>query len=305
MKKHIVPLFAVLAAAMALYFVDWRSENPPAAASSGTIRIATKPMSEQFILGEMLAQLIEAHTPLRATITKGIGGGTANIHPALLKGEFDCYPEYTGTAWSYVLKKKDIPEEKALFAELQQEYRDQFNLEWVGLYGFNNTFGVAMRRDLAQEHNVDSISQLVPLSKDLIFGAEYDFYERDDGYEALCKAYGLDFKRHVDMDIGLKYPALANRKVDVINVFTTDGQLGGSQAELLADDRHFYQTYYCGTVVREEALRTHPELRAALLKMENILTEQDMAKLNHEVEANGREDKEVAREFLAAKGMLP
>lgn len=305
MNKQTGILLSVVAVTMTLYFIDWRSENPPAPASAGTVRIATKPMSEQFILGEMLAQLIEAHTPLKATITKGIGGGTANIHPALLKGEFDLYPEYTGTAWSYVLKKKEIPDERALFDELQQEYRDQFKLEWLGLYGFNNTFGVAMRRDLAQEHNVGAISQLAPLSKDLIFGAEYDFYEREDGYDALCKAYGLDFKRHVDMNIGLKYPALANRKIDVMNVFTTDGQLGASQAELLTDDKHFYQTYYCGTVVREAALQAHPDLRGALLKMENILTEQDMARLNHEVEANGREDKEVAREFLAAKGLLP
>ncbi|MCD8138518.1 MAG: hypothetical protein LUE17_01845 [Planctomycetaceae bacterium] len=300
-------LLGVLAAALVLYFVAWRDGDSPqeAGAASGTIRIATKPMSEQFILAEMLAGLIEHHTPLTVTITKGIGGGTANIHPALVKGDFDLYPEYTGTAWLYVLKKDTIPEEKALFAQLQQEYRDQFGLEWVGMYGFNNAFGVALRRDLAQRHNVDAISQLAPLAKDLVFGAEYDFFEREDGYDALCAAYGLEFKQHMDMDINLKYAAIDSGKIDVMNVATTDGQLGVSQAELLRDDKNFYQTYYCGTVVRADTLAAHPELRPALLMMENILNDRDMARLNHEVEGNGREDKAVAREFLQAKGLLP
>jgi osmoprotectant transport system permease protein len=294
----------ILAIAMVLYFADGQSGNPPFR-TSAIIRIATKPMTEQFILGEMLSQLIEAHTPLGTVVTKGIGGGTANIHPALLKGEFDLYPEYTGTAWNYVLKKKERPEERELFTQLQRDYRERFGLEWVGLYGFNNTFGIAMRRDLARERQVGSISQLAHVSKDLVFGAEYDFYERDDGFQALCREYGLAFKRHIDMDIGLKYPALASRKIDVMNVATTDGLLGASEAELLDDDRDFYQTYYCGTVIREDTLAANPGLREVLLKMENILTEWEMAGLNHEVEVNGREDREVAREFLAARGLLP
>ena len=272
--------------------------------SPGVIRIATKPMAEQFVLGEMLAQLIEAETGLKATIVKGIGGGTANIHPALVRGDFDLYPEYTGTAWSYVLKKEGIPPEDELYAELRREYAGRFGLEWVGLYGFNNTFGVALRGDIADKAGITAISGLAPLAGELVFGAEYDFYEREDGFDALCAAYGLTFKKHMDIDIGLKYAALDGGRIDVINVGTTDGRLGDSSARLLRDDKGFYRNYYCGTVVRADVLARHPGLRAALLRMENILDEEDMAGLNHEVEAKQRDEREVAREFLAAKGLI-
>ena len=112
---------------------------------AGVIRIATKPMTEQFILSEMLAQLIEQDTDLTVEITKGIGGGTTNIHPALLKGDFDLYPEYTGTAWAFVVKREDVPDDDALYAGLQEAY-GELGLKWTGLYGFNNTFALAVRR---------------------------------------------------------------------------------------------------------------------------------------------------------------
>lgn len=115
---------------------------------SGVVKIATKPMTEQFILSEMLAQLIEQDTGLTVEITKGIGGGTTNIHPALLKGDFDLYPEYTGTAWAFVVKREDVPDDDTLYAGLQEAYQ-KLGLKWTGLYGFNNTFALAVRRDVA------------------------------------------------------------------------------------------------------------------------------------------------------------
>ena len=107
---------------------------------SDTIKIATKPMTEQFILGEMIKLLIEDNTDLNVEITKGIGGGTSNIHPAIVKGDFDLYPEYTGTGWSFVLKEDGIPDDETLYKELQEKYKNNYDLSWIGLYGFNNTF---------------------------------------------------------------------------------------------------------------------------------------------------------------------
>lgn len=269
-----------------------------------TVRIATKPMTEQFILGDMLALLIEQDTDLRVDMTQGVGGGTGNIHPALLKGDFDLYPEYTGTAWSYVLKKQAVPSDDALFAELVQEYRDRFQLEWVGLYGFNNTFGLVVRRDIAEKLHLKTCSDLAAVTPDLAFGAEYDFYEREDGYAALCAAYGFHFKKRVDLDIGLKYPAIGKGEIDVMTVFTTDGQLSVADVTLLEDDRRFYPTYYCGTVARADTLKRFPELRAVLMKMDRLLDGADMARLNFEVEGKGRDTRDVARDFLQSKGLL-
>jgi Periplasmic glycine betaine/choline-binding (lipo)protein of an ABC-type transport system (osmoprotectant binding protein) len=269
-----------------------------------TIKIATKPMTEQFILAHMLTALIEQDTDITVELTEGIGGGTANIHPALLKGEFDLYPEYTGTAWSYVLKKEGIPDDETLFTELQAEYDAQYDLEWIGMYGFNNTFGLVVRKDIAEKNAIKTDSDLAPFTSELTFGAEYDFYEREDGYDALCKAYDYHFRDQVDLDIGLKYQSINSGEIDVMNVFTTDGQLSVSDVVLLEDDRDFYQTYYCGTVVRKDALTRFPELRDVLMKMDGILTDAEMAALNYEVEGEGKEPKAVAIAFLQEKGLL-
>lgn len=269
-----------------------------------TIKIATKPMTEQFILGEMLGLLIENGTDLNVEITKGVGGGTSNIHPAMIKGDFDLYPEYTGTAWSFVLKEDGIPDQDTLYKELTEKYESNYNLKWVGLYGFNNTYGLAIRKDLAEELNIKTYSDLAKYAQNLNFGAEYDFYEREDGFDALCKTYGLQFKSARDMDIGLKYQAINSKEIDIMNVFTTDGQLSASDVVLLEDDKNFYETYYCGTVVSKEILEANPNLEEALEKMDNIITDGEMAKLNYEVETNGRDEKEVAKEFLQNKGLL-
>lgn len=272
--------------------------------SEGTIKIATKPMTEQFILSEMIGLLIEEDTDLKVEITKGIGGGTSNIQPAMEKGEFDLYPEYTGTGWSFVLKEKEIPDDEVLFKELQKKYKEKYNFKWVGLYGFNNTFGLVIRKDLAQKYDIKTYSDLAKYAPKLNFGAEYDFYERDDGYDALCETYGLKFKDAKDMDIGLKYDAINSKEIDVMNMFTTDGQLSVSDVTVLDDDKHFYNNYYCSTVVREEALEKYPGLEKVLMKMDNIIDEDEMAKLNYEVEGKNRDEKEVAKEFLQEKGLI-
>lgn len=269
-----------------------------------TIKIATKPMTEQFILGEMLKAIIEENTDLEVEITKGIGGGTSNIHPAILKGDFDMYPEYTGTGWSFVLKEPEIPDDETLYKELKDKYNDEYDLSWVSLYGFDNTFGLVVRKDLADEYNIKTYSDLAKYSKNLTFGAEYDFFERDDGFNALCEEYNMEFKNTVDLDIGLKYNAINAKEIDVMNIFTTDGQLSNSDVVVLEDDKNFYQTYYCGTVVRNDTLENHPELKDALMKMDNIITELEMAKLNYLVESKGLDEKGVALDFLKEKGIL-
>lgn len=269
-----------------------------------TIKIATKPMTEQFILGEMLKLLIEENTDLKVEITKGIGGGTSNIHPAILKGDFDLYPEYKGTSWSFVLKEAGISDDETLYNELKNKYNSEYDLSWIGLYGFNNTYGLVIRKDLAEQYNIKTYSDLAKYSKDFTFGAEYDFYEREDGFDALCKEYGMKFKKSVDLDIGLKYDAINSKEIDIMNVFTTDGQLSNSNVVLLDDDKEFYQTYYCGTIVRNNTLKKYPELKDVLMKMNNILTEGEMAELNYKVETEKEDEVKVAKDFLKDKGLL-
>lgn len=269
-----------------------------------TIRIATKPMTEQFILGEMLGILIENDTDLTVEITKGIGGGTSNIHPAIVKGEFDMYPEYTGTGWLVVLKKDTLPPADKLYQELQQEYEQKYHLKWIAPYGFNNAYSLAVNEEKARQYDLKKFSDLTRFPNEFTFGAEYDFFEIYEGYEALCKFYKLRFKKTRDMDIGLKYEAIKSDKVDVMTIFTTDGQLSKARLVVLEDDKHFFPSYYCATVVRESVLTEHPELEQVLKKMKGILTNNEMANLNYEVDIAGQPEHEVAKDFLKRKGLI-
>ena len=268
-----------------------------------TINIATKPMTEGYILGQMLIELIEQDTDLKVNITNGVGGGTSNIHPAIVKGEFDLYPEYTGTSWEAVLKKEASYDESK-FDELQKEYKEKYNLEYVNLYGFNNTYGLAVNKDIAKKYNLKTYSDLAKVSNNLIFGAEYDFFEREDGYKELQKVYNMNFKKQIDMDIGLKYQAMKDKKIDVMVIFTTDGQLAISDVVVLEDDKKMYPSYRAGTVVRSEILSEYPELKPVLEKLNNILDDKTMADLNYQVESEGKKPEDVAREYLQEKGLL-
>lgn len=290
MKNYLLPLLIVLSAAC-------RS-------NTNTINIATKPMTEQFILGEMLKLLIEENTDLTVKLTKGIGGGSSNIHPALLRGEFDLYPEYTGTGWLVVLKKDSLLPAEELYTQLNREYQQKYKLKWMLPYGFNNAYSLAVNTDKARKYNLKSFSDLARYPDEFTFGAEYDFFEIHEGYDALCKFYDLKFKKTRDMDIGLKYEAIQSGQIDVMNLFTTDGQLSHANLTVLEDDKHFFPSYYCTTVIREETLNKYPELEKALKKMDGLLTDSEMSQLNYLVDIAGQSEQKVARDFLKKKGLI-
>ena len=301
---------AGLAAALALSLAgcsgDTASSGGTSDASGEVVRIATKPMTEQYILGEMLGLLIE-QAGYDVEITKGVGGGTSNIHPAMESGEFDLYPEYTSSGWVMVLDHQaEGVDDEEMFTQLQQEYQENFGMTWVGMYGFNNTFTVAVRGDVAETYGLETTSDLAAVAGELTFGGNPDYIERADGFPALCETYGLDFGNVVDIDIGLKYQALASGDIDVTNAFTTDAQLANpdTQVVTLEDDKHLQVNYFCSTVVRQDALERFPGLEEALMQMDGILTDQKMASLNYQVEVEGLDEQDVARDFLVQKGLL-
>ena len=271
-------------------------------AQGGTVHMATKSMTEQFILASMMKTLIEQDTDLTVKLTEGVGGGTMNIQPAMVKGEFDFYPEYTGTGWNNVLKMEGLYSE-VLFDQLVAGYKEM-GMSWVGMLGFNNTYGIAVRTEIAQQYNLKTLSDLAAVAPQLVFGANYDFFERLDGFDALCQAYGLQFKDTVDMEMGLKYDAIRQNEIDVVNAFTTDGQLSASNVTVLADDKGFYPSYMCGFVVRDEVLAAHPELLDVFKKVENILTDEKMATMNYQVEVEGQDPEAVATNFLKEAGLV-
>ncbi len=291
---------ALLAGALVLGLAGCGGEN-----GDGPVKIATKPMTEQFILGEMLRILIEEKAGYEVELTKGIGGGTSNIQPAMEKGEFDLYPEYTSSGWVLVLghEASGLTDEE-MFAELQEEYEEKYQMTWIGLYGQNNTYAIVVRADTAQEYGLETCSDLAEVSDQLVFGGNPDYIEREDGLPGVSAAYGLEFKDIMDIDIGLKYEALRNGDIDVTNGYTTDAQISRPDVKALEDDLGYQVNYFCSTVVREEALEKYPKLEETLELMDGILSDQKMAELNYQVEEEGKDEADVARDFLASAGLI-
>ena len=301
-------LKAALSGALAALLLLTLGACSPGKEEAAPVRIATKPMTEQYILGEMLSLLIQQDLGCEVELTKGIGGGTSNIQPAMEQGEFDLYPEYTSSGWVLVLGHEgdsSLSKEEML-QQLQREYEEQFGMTWVGLYGFNNTYTVAVRGEVARQYGLETTSDLAAAAPQLTFGGNPDYLERADGFPALCETYGLSFGTVTDIDIGLKYQALASGDIDVTNAYTTDAQLGSADNDVvvLEDDLHLQVDYFCSTVVRQEALEAHPGLEDTLMKMDGLLTDQEMAQLNYQVEVEGRDEQDVARDFLTQKGLL-
>nr|WP_207734789.1 glycine betaine ABC transporter substrate-binding protein [Romboutsia sp. 1001713B170207_170306_H8] len=267
------------------------------------IHLATKPMTEQYIIGAMIKEMIEEKTDINVEVTQGVGGGTSNIQPGMVSGEFDMYPEYTSTGWNMVLKHDGFYNEE-MYDELVKEYKEKFSFTWTGILGFNDSYGIAVRKEIADKYNLKTYSDLAKVSDKLVFGGEYDFFERPDGYSALSEKYNFKFKKTMDLDIGLKYKAINEGKVDVMDIFTTDGQLTESGVIVLKDDKEFFSTAMGAMVVRNEVLDEYPELEDVFSEMEGILNDSEMAKLNYMVETEGMDAETVAHEYLVKIGIL-
>lgn len=266
--------------------------------------IASKPMAESYIIAEMMGQLIEANSDIKVEYKNGIGGGTSNIQPAMESGEIDMYPEYTGTGWLFVLKNDLITDPTQLYEGVKKEYQEKYNFKWLDLYGFNDTYALAMDRTKADAMGINTFSDLAAQSSNLTLGAEYDFYEREDGYPGLVTTYGFNFKETKELDIGLKYKAIGEGQVDVINNFSTDGLLAEYDLKVLKDDKNFFPAYQAATVIRQETLDKFPELEGILNKLAGQISDKEMQQMNYYVEKENRDPGEVATEFLKAKGLL-
>jgi glycine betaine/choline ABC-type transport system substrate-binding protein len=266
--------------------------------------IASKPMAESYIIAEMMGQLIEANSDIKVEYKMGIGGGTSNIQPAMETGEIDMYPEYTGTGWLFVLKNELVTDPEALYEGVKTQYQEKYNFVWLDRYGFNDTYALAMDKTKADNLGINTFSDLAAQSGGLVLGSEYDFYEREDGYPGLVTAYGFNFKETKELDIGLKYKAIGEGQVDVINNFSTDGLLAEYDLKVLKDDKGFFPAYEAATVIRQETLDKYPELEAILNQLAGQISDEEMQQMNYFVEKENRDAGDVAAEFLKAKGLL-
>jgi glycine betaine/choline ABC-type transport system substrate-binding protein len=263
------------------------------------VRVGSKNFSEQLVLGEIVAQHLERR--LGGHVSRKLDlGGTLLAQQAIVSGEIDVYPEYTGTALTSVLKQPVVKDPAKALEIVRHEYR-QWQLDWLKPLGFENTFAMAVRREDAG--GVKTLSKAAA-ERSWRLGAGYEFAKRRDGLPGLLKTYGLKMDgTPKTMDLGLLYQALSKKQVDMVAGNSTDGMLAVLPLTVLADDKHYFPPYECALVVREEAERKFPGLKAALEELSGRIDSNTMRRLNYELDGKHRPAREIARGFLASAGL--
>jgi osmoprotectant transport system substrate-binding protein len=269
----------------------------------GTIVVASKDFTEQFIVGEMYALLLE---DAGYTVERKINlGGTPIAHEALLNDEIDVYPEYTGTGLLTVLQMDVMSDPAAVFDAVKAAYAEQFDLVWLEPAPMNNTQALAMTRERAAELGITTFSDMVANADQLVLIGPPEFAEREDGIPGLKQVYGdFTFANFLTVDPGLRYQALLNGEADVVVAFGTDGELAAYDLLSLVDDKGLYPPYQIAPVIRQAVLDENPEVADVLNTLAPFLTDATMQRLNNEVSGNGREPVDVAREFLVQEGLI-
>jgi len=262
------------------------------------IVVGSKNFTEQAILGELLAQHLEAQTHLPVD-RRFYLAGTYICHQAILAGRIDLYVEYTGTALGAILKQAPSGDPLQVYEQVKREYARRFQLAVEKPLGFNNTFALVIRGADARRLHVGTISQAAHFAPQWRAGFGYEFLERPDGYQGLVRTYGLRFAAAPRiMDLGLLYKSLLENQVDMVAGNSTDGLIEARDLVMLEDDRHYFPPYQAVPIVREETLALHPEIGAALEQLAGKITDQDMRHLNYCVDGEHRDIQEVVREFL-------
>lgn len=269
------------------------------------IIIGSKNFTEQIILGELLAQLLEARTDLQVERRFDLGG-TLICQEALRTGAIDLYAEYTGTALTVILDEPPSQDPDAVFRQVKDEYARRFDLEWMPPLGFNNTFAIVVRGEDARRLHLTAISDLAPHTPDWRAGFGYEFMERPDGFQGLAETYNLRFGSPPrTMELGLLYRALKDKQVDVVAGNSTDGLIDALDLVVLEDDRHYFPPYYAAPVARRGTLQANPAVRSALDDLAGKISEQEMRRMNYAVDGEGRQVKQVVADFLRSEGLLP
>lgn len=267
------------------------------------IVIASKNFSEQLIVSNMLADLIENDTDLKVERKLNLGG-TNIAFSAITNGEVDAYVEYTGTALVNILKKDIINDPNKVYDIVAKEYKDKYNIKWFDPIGFNNTYVLAVTKGTAEKYNLESFSDLAKVSSNLVIGPTIEFANRQDGYLGLTEEYNMSFKDIKPVDGGLRYTAIDNKKSDVIDSFATDGLLKAFDLKVLKDDKSFFPPYYAVPIIREETLKKHPELEEVMNKLSGKINDDTMRDLNYKVDKLGESPEKVAKDFLIEQGLI-
>ena len=276
---------------------------PAAAEAADTITVGAKNFAENRLLAEMAARLIEERSDLRVRRLLELAG-TRICFEHLLSGQIDFYPEYTGTGLVEILGAPPMGDRLRARAVVKHEFLSRWKLRWLPPLGFENSYEIAVSRAVAEQHGLRTISDLARVSGELVGGFGLEFIERDDGIPGLERTYGLKFGEVLAMQQALKYEAVANRQIQCLDVYTTQGRLSGADVVILEDDLGFFPPYEAAFVVRVETVLEYPELVQALEELSGTLDRERMQRLNFRVERGSEKLEDVAEAALRELGLL-
>lgn len=270
---------------------------------NSVIRVGSKDFTEQFIIGEMYALVLEESG---LSVERKLNlGGTPVAQAALTSGEVDLYPEYTGTGLLTVLKQPANSDPEAVYQTVANQYQEQFGLVWLEPAPMNNTQALAMTQEQSAALGITTISEMVAQADQLTMIGPPEFEVREDGLPGLKSAYGdFSLKAYRAVDPGLRYTALVDGEADVAVAFGTDGEIAAYDLVVLADDQNLFPPYQVAPVVRQDILDAYPTLADTLNAISPLLTNETMQQLNYEVSGNQREPADVAQEFLQQSGLI-
>lgn len=268
--------------------------------------------SEMQLIHKMVELVVEDKTDIEVNINDQMSA--VNMFREMTREDPSCdiMNSYDGTVLTTFLKldPSDVPEGSTLYDYAKQLVNEQYGVDMLDMLGINNTYCIAVPETIAEQYNLETISDLVPVAGELTFGAEHEFFTEEGTmkFTPFTEFYGLTFANTVPVDINLKYAAVENGNFDVTVVYTTDGLNRKAGLKVLEDDRNFFPEYNGALLVREglydEMAETAPELRDILNSLSGRFTNEIMTDLTYAVDVEGRSVEEVAREFLTEQGLL-
>ncbi len=297
-RASVLAVVAILAAVTGLsYLTQGASRQDVAGTTAGqTVVIGSKDFTESVILAEILAQMLERQG---VAVVRQFELGGNLPHDSMLAGQIDVYPEYTGTAFTAILKHTPITDVQAVYDRTKAEYRENFDLVVSPPLGFSNDFAILVRGDDAARYNLKTISDAVPHASGWQAGFGQDFMSREDGYTGFSRAYGLNFaKQPREMDLSLTYRALASGELDIIAGNSTDGLIAALGLFQLEDDKYYFPPYQAVFIARTAAYQV---LAPTLEEIGGAISTNEMRRLNLEVDGNKRTPREVAAAWIAGR----
>lgn len=272
--------------------------------SDKKVVVSSKNFSESILLGNMLSDLIEAHTDLKVDRRMNLGG-TNVVFSAMQSEDVDIYAEYVGTGMVNILKKESTKDPEKDYDIVKKEFNEKYGIKLLDPLGFNNTYTLSVTKNLAKKYNLNTISDLEKISGSLIMSPTIEFANRQDGLVGLQKTYtGLNFKEVLPVDGGLRYSAIDSGKCEVIDAFSTDGMLKAFNLAVLEDDKKFFPPYYAVPMVNNKTLEKYPELEKVLNSLSGKLTDDIVRELNYKIDNLKEAPENVSKEFLKSQGLI-